>query len=165
MREENPGDVQQNEDIQLQLTKATCHWSICIQINIDFDLVPLTTHHYDKDSRALKYPIGGQHAEALSTVGVVHWAVVYVGNHPQHHQGNRNHYEGQTGFMLMHASDKFQRLLTPPRDVKFGLVLRSSRIGDGGHVVKHYALDEHPQKHGCFAILDQGVEGVTYKRL
>ena len=65
----------------------------------------------------------------------------------------------------MNASDKFQRLLTPPRDVKFGLVLRSSRIGDGGHVVKHYALDEHPQKHGCFAILDQGVEGVTNKRL
>ena len=28
MREENPGDVQQNEDIQLQLTKATCHCSI-----------------------------------------------------------------------------------------------------------------------------------------
>ena len=31
-----------------------------------------STHHYDKDSRALQYPIGGQHAEALSTVGIVH---------------------------------------------------------------------------------------------
>ena len=65
----------------------------------------------------------------------------------------------------MNASDKFQRLLTPPRDVKFGLVLRSSRIGDGGHVVEHYALDEHPQKHGRLPILDQSVEGVTYERL
>lgn len=51
--------------------------------------------------------------------------------------------------------------LTPPRDVKFRLVLGAPGVGDGRHVVKYNALDEHPQEHGCLAILDQGVECVT----
>lgn len=55
--------------------------------------------------------------------------------------------------------------LTPPRDVKFGVVLGSAGVGDGCHVVKYNALDEHPQEHGCLAILDEGVEGVTKERL
>lgn len=44
-------------------------------------------------------------------------------------------------------------------------MLWAPRVRHSGHVIKYDALNEHPQKHGGFAVFNQRVEKLTKKRL
>jgi hypothetical protein len=68
-------------------------------------------------------------------------------------------------YQLSSTKELQQIKLTPSTEIEEELIFGSSGVGNGGHVVKNYALDEHPQKHGCFSVLDQRVECLTKKRL